>query len=132
MIEPADPAPAETTLKIEVSGPCDPQILDLRLAQLEREWDVDRAFLAGGAGLGLVATVLGGLRNRLYLAIPLALFGFLWQRVQGGTCPPIEAMRRLGFRTACEIQEERTALKALRRELRHARGRRPSSRPKTA
>lgn len=116
-VEPAD-------LTVEVSGEYDPAVLDLRLAQLEREWDVDRAFLAGGACAGLLGVLLGGLRNRLYLALPLAIFGFTWQRVSRGTCAPMEWLRSAGFRSALEIQEERAALKAVRRDLRVARRRR--------
>lgn len=117
----------EAFLQIEVPEDGDPAILDQRLAQLDREWDVDRLFLAGGACAGILGILWGGLRNRLYLALPLAVFAFSWQRIVQGTCPPVEGLRRLGFRTALEIQDERTAIVAVRKSLRAARRRRPKA-----
>lgn len=40
--------------------------------------------------------------------------GFLFQHAIQGWCPPLPILRRLGFRTAEEINQERYALKALR------------------
>ena len=40
--------------------------------------------------------------------------GFLLQQALQGWCPPLPLLRRLGFRTAEEISQERNALKALR------------------
>jgi hypothetical protein len=40
--------------------------------------------------------------------------GFLLQHAVQGWCPPLPLLRRLGVRTADEINEERYALKALR------------------
>ncbi|HYE99915.1 MAG TPA: hypothetical protein VEJ18_13435 [Planctomycetota bacterium] len=124
---PPGTAPEETILRIEVPEDGDPAILDKRLAQLDREWDVDRLFLAGGACAGILGILWGGLRNRLYLALPLAVFAFSWQHIVQGTCPPVEALRRLGFRTAREIQDERMAIVAVRKDLRAARRRRPKT-----
>ena len=39
---------------------------------------------------------------------------FLFQHAVQGWCPPIAVLRRLGVRTAREIEVERIALKALR------------------
>jgi hypothetical protein len=36
------------------------------------------------------------------------------QHALQGWCPPVPLLRRLGFRTSFEIEEERQALKALR------------------
>jgi hypothetical protein len=36
-----------------------------------------------------------------------------------GWCPPIPMLRRLGFRTSFEIEEERQALKAIRGDYRN-------------
>jgi hypothetical protein len=57
--------------------------------------------------------------------------GFLLQHAVQGWCPPVPLFRRLGFRTAAEIDYERYALKALRGDFRNVRpegdgpGRRP-------
>jgi len=44
---------------------------------------------------------------------------FLLQHAVQGWCPPLPVLRRLGFRTAREIEVERNALKALRGDFGH-------------
>jgi len=46
--------------------------------------------------------------------LPALVTGFLFQHAVQGWCPPVPVLRRLGFRTSYEIEEERQALKALR------------------
>jgi hypothetical protein len=46
--------------------------------------------------------------------------GFLLQHAIQGWCPPVPILRRLGFRTADEINRERYALKALRGDFKDA------------
>jgi hypothetical protein len=87
-----------------------------RLAELDREWDVERALATGSSclsllGLGLAAS---GLRRWLYL--PLAVQAFYLQHTLQGWCPPLPLFRRLGFRTPAEIERERCALKELLRD----------------
>ena len=48
--------------------------------------------------------------------------GFLFQHAVQGWCPPIPILRRLGFRTSYEIEEERAALKALRGDFENSKG----------
>ncbi|WP_207478489.1 YgaP family membrane protein [Arenibaculum pallidiluteum] len=92
-----------------------PSRIDGRLADLEREWDMERtieanAALVGLAGIGLAAA----LGDRRLLWVPAAVSGFLLLHALQGWCPPVPLFRRLGVRTAAEIHAERTALKALR------------------
>jgi hypothetical protein len=46
--------------------------------------------------------------------LPVLVTGFLFQHATQGWCPPVPILRRLGYRTAREIETERIALKALR------------------
>ena len=85
-----------------------------RLRELEAEWDIERAIAANAAALGLIGTALGLTRGRKWLVLPLAATGFLLQHALERWCPPLPLLRRLGFRTSHEIDEERQALKALR------------------
>lgn len=89
-------------------------LIPARLRELDREWDIERAIEANASVLaftGLVLTVTRGLR---WLVLPIAVTSFLFQHAIQGWCPPVPILRRLGFRTASEIEEERMALKALR------------------
>lgn len=85
-----------------------------RLRQLDHEWDIERAIEANAATLAFVGVALGATRDRRWLALPALVTGFLFQHAVQGWCPPVPVLRRLGFRTAFEIEVERQALKALR------------------
>ncbi len=52
--------------------------------------------------------------NRRWLLLPIAVQSFFMQHVIQGWCPPLPVFRRLGVRTADEINTERYALKVLR------------------
>lgn len=90
-----------------------PDLIDERLTELDREWDIERTLEANAAGIGLFGILMGA-RHRKWLLLPLAVAGFLMQHAVQGWCPPVELFRRIGIRTTREINHERTALKALR------------------
>jgi hypothetical protein len=85
-----------------------------RLAELDAEWDVERALEATAAGVGLIGIALGVTAGRKWLVLPALVAGLLMQHAVQKWCPPLPAMRLLGFRTGDEIEQERYALKALR------------------
>ncbi len=91
-----------------------PDLIARRLAQLDQEWDVERALEANAAVAMLAGLGLGLAISRRLLIIPALVGGFLLQHAIQGWCPPVPIMRRLRFRTASEIARERYALKALR------------------
>jgi len=88
----------------------DPQRTQTRLGELEREWDIERAIEANAASFALVGTVLALSVSLWWLALPLAVTSFLLLHALMGWCPPVPVLRRLGFRTPREIEEERHAL----------------------
>lgn len=91
-----------------------PEEIDARLDELEREWDIERTLEVNGSVLALTGLVLGATRSRIWFALPTAVLGFCLQHALQGWCPPLPLFRRLGIRTQREIDEERYALKALR------------------
>lgn len=88
--------------------------IDVRLGELEREWDIERKLETNASLLALAGTVLGATVNRRFLFIPAVVTGFLAQHALQGWCPPLPIFRRLGTRTVREIEKERYALKYLR------------------
>jgi hypothetical protein len=96
-----------------------PEKIAHRLAELDREWDIERAIEANASTLALAGTLLGITRNRFWLLVPVAVSGFLLQHAVHGWCPPVPVLRRLGFRTAHEIERERRALMMLRGDFAH-------------
>lgn len=88
--------------------------LTKRLNELDREWDIERALQTNFALVSLIGLVLAAQVNKRWLAFALAVPAFMVQHSLQGWCPPLSVMRRLGFRTSREINEERFALKSLR------------------
>lgn len=91
-----------------------------RLAQLDEEWDVDRALMVNFAVAGGLTFSLGisrfaahhgfGSRPKGFLYFFGAQLGFLLLHGVAGWCPPAAVFRRLGFRTQREIAAERLEL----------------------
>ena len=92
----------------------DPVEIDARLAELEREWDVERALNANAGTIILASVALGHFVDRRFLLLTTAVLRFFAQHAIQGWCPPIPVLRRRGFRTMREIERERFAIKALR------------------
>jgi hypothetical protein len=84
-----------------------------RLRELDEEWDIERAIEANAAVIGFLGVTLSATHDRRWLFLPALVTGFLFQHAVQGWCPPVPVLRRLGFRTSFEIEEERQALKAL-------------------
>jgi hypothetical protein len=90
------------------------EAIDRRLAELDREWDMERALEANASIVALLGLGLGALIHRRWFILPAIVGGFLLQHALQGWCPPVPVLRRLGMRTSTEIDYERYALKALR------------------
>lgn len=99
-------------------GTADLETLDRRLAELDREWDIERILEANAATLATIGAGLALLVNVWFALIPLVVGGFLLQHAVQGWCPPLPIFRRMGVRTQTEIDHERYALKALRGDFR--------------
>lgn len=91
-----------------------PDEIGERLDELDREWDIERTIEANASTLAFTGVTLGATLDKRWLALPALVTAFLFQHAIQGWCPPVPVLRRLGFRTADEINQERYALKALR------------------
>lgn len=97
-----------------------PGQIEARLQQLDQEWDTERTLEANAASIAFAGCVLAATADQRWIVVPLAVSAFLLQHAVQGWCPPLPLIRRLGFRTQREIDEERFALKALRGDFRPA------------
>ncbi len=88
--------------------------IEQRLAELDREWDIERVLETNFATVVLAGSALTLGVHRRWTLLPAIAAGFMVQHVLQGWCPPLIVLRRLGIRTASEIERERYALKALR------------------
>jgi len=93
--------------------------IDDRLVELEQEWDIERTLEANAATLSLVGLTLGATVDRKWFVFPGVIAAFLLQHAVQGWCPPLPVFRRMGIRTASEIDYERYALKVLRGDFEH-------------
>jgi hypothetical protein len=91
-----------------------PSLIASRLQELDDEWDIERAIEANASTLAFIGVALGYFVHPYWLALPALVTAFLFQHAVQGWCPPVPVLRRLGFRTVHEIEEERQALKAIR------------------
>lgn len=86
-----------------------------RLAELDREWDIERVTMLSATIDAFATLGIGVWRGRRWLVGGLAFLGAaMLAHVVVGQCPSLPLYRRLGFRTRDEIDYERYALKLLR------------------
>lgn len=104
----------QTQQRIQRLEQLGPGAINQRLAELEREWDIERTLEANAASLAFGGIILGATVDRRWLFLPAAVTGFLLQHALQGWCPPLPVFRRMGVRTAHEIENERHALLKIR------------------
>ncbi len=104
----------QTQKNVEQFCGTDQETLARRLEELDHEWDVERALQAGASIQILLGLVLGRFVDRRIYAWSALVGGFLLVFALTGWAPPVPILRRLGFRTQAEIEEERDALRLLR------------------
>ena len=97
----------------------DPIAITRRIAELDHEWDIERTLEANAASLSIVGFVLGVGFGKKWFLLPIAAAGFLLNHAIKGWSPPVPVLRRAGFRTRFEIEQERYALKILRGDFDH-------------
>lgn len=103
----------ETRRRIEQLKNAPKEQIRARIKELENEWDIERAIEMNASTLILISMALGRFVNKRFYVLPAVIGGFLLQHGIQGWCPPVPILRKLGFRTSYEIDEERFALKAL-------------------
>jgi hypothetical protein len=104
----------QTEQNIACYAPQGRAAIDRRLAELDCEWDIERTLEANASTVALVGLALGVAVGRKWFLLPGVVAGFLLQHAVQGWCPPLPMFRRMGVRTAAEINYERYALKYLR------------------
>lgn len=91
----------------------EPGYVPVRLGEIEREWDIDRAIMLAFAAMGTAALALGVRRNPRWRFPLAAQVVFLVLHSVVGWSPQDAVLRRLGFRTRQEIEAERSKLLSL-------------------
>ncbi len=97
--------------------------ISVRIKQLDREWDTERLLEAASGMLVLLSIGVGFILDSRWFILAGVVGLFLLQHALQGWCPPLPIIRKLGYRTANEINEEKTALRILRGDLDHMQSR---------
>jgi hypothetical protein len=90
------------------------EVISRRIAELDREWDVERWLEASASSIALFGLMMGVARSRKFMLLSAGVLGFLLTHAIQGWCPPLPALRALGIRTRAELDREKFALKVLR------------------
>jgi hypothetical protein len=90
------------------------EVISARLKKLNSEWDTERILEANAAAIVVASTILGVKYNRYWFLMTGAVGLFLLQHALQGWCPPLPIIRKMGIRTAEEINNEKTVLKMMR------------------
>lgn len=104
----------ETELRLQADAGRDRGALTNRVEELEREWDFDRIIEAEASVMGLTGLMLTILVDRRFFVIPALVTSMMLLHATQGWYPLLPLLRRVGVRTADEIERERYAVKALR------------------
>lgn len=104
----------ETEARIMRLVAAGPEAIDARLVELDNEWDVERVLTTKAASIMIASALFSVAKGRGWLLLGGTVAAFLLQHSLQGWCPPLGIIRRMGYRTQREIDEERAALKLIR------------------
>lgn len=106
----------EAQLKESISryAGADRQVIDQRLQELDREWDIERAIESEAPTMIGLGIALGILHDRKWFAVSAMAASMVILHNLQGWYPLLPLFRRLGLRAQQEIEQERMALKVLR------------------
>lgn len=104
-----------TLRRINIYKNSSDKILSDNITKLNHEWDIERILEAKVACVVLGSTIMGLKTNKKGWFLVAGTAGlFLAQHALQGWCPPDPLLRKMGFRTAEEINNEKTVYKLLR------------------
>jgi hypothetical protein len=112
----------KTRRHIRLYGVQSRQIIDRRIAEVERERDMEEVLETNASILALSGAILGTTVHKGFFLLTGTVLAFLTQHATTGWCPPVPVFRRVGVRTRSEIDQEKFALKALRGDFKNLRG----------
>jgi hypothetical protein len=95
-----------------------PQDIDNRIKQLEKEWSIERALEMNMSVVASLGIALAILVNTYWIILPIIVLVFFMQHALQGWCPPLPLFRYFKVRTRQEIDHEKFGLKALRGDFR--------------
>jgi hypothetical protein len=87
-----------------------PEVIDERIEELDREWDIERLLAVNAGTVALAGLLLGATRDKKWLILPGITVALLVNFNLRGWAPALPVLRHLGLRTRSEIDRERASL----------------------
>ena len=100
----------KTEANIRYYASADAATIRSRIAELDKEWDIERTLEINASLIALGGVILAATVSKKWLFLPAIVTTFLAQHAIQGWCPPLPLFRKLGIRTQKEIETERHAL----------------------
>ena len=91
-----------------------PNEIGRRLDDLDAESSVEKVLQVATAGSALSGFLFALTRSRVWLLLPVASAGLSLQQALSGHSRGYDLVRKLGYRTAKQIEQERFALRSIR------------------
>lgn len=91
--------------------------LNDRIKKLDFEWDTERFLETNASLIVLISSILGLKHKKCWFFLTGTVGLFMFQHALHGWCPPLPVIRKMGVRTAEEINKEKMALKIIRGDL---------------
>ena len=86
-----------------------------KIEKLNHEWDTERFLETNAASVVLLCSIIGYKKRKCGLFLLTGAIGFfLLQHALQGWCPPLPVIRKMGVRTAEEINSEKMVYKKIR------------------
>src|SRR5690606_696435 len=91
-----------------------PEEIDMRIEELEKEWDMERMLETNMSTLALIGIALTIFVHEYWIILPIIVLSFFLQHALQGWCPPLPIFRAMGKKTRAELDREKYALKILK------------------
>ncbi|MFU0828614.1 MAG: DUF2892 domain-containing protein [Lachnoclostridium sp.] len=104
----------QTICKLNKAKNSSKAAISRQIKQLNKEWDTERVVEVQSASLILLSSLMGIRNGRMWFGVTALIGVFLLNHGLYGWCPSLPIIRKMGIRTAEEINIEKTVLKMIR------------------
>jgi len=91
-----------------------PDAIERRLAELDREWDIERVIEVEAPATIMLGILLATVHDRRWMMLSAMAASMVIVHSLQGWYPLLPILRRIGIRSNAEIERERNGLRALR------------------
>jgi hypothetical protein len=91
-----------------------PDAIERRLAELDREWDIERVIEVEAPATIMLGILLATVHDRRWMMLSAMAASMVIVHSLQGWYPLLPILRRIGVRSHAEIERERNGLRALR------------------